>query len=111
MVDRKHQSIIRAHLTEFSLPPITDGLVLGRMSPIGHVAIGKALSLLTTTSFEHLPVEDDVISDVLIRAAILRKASKEQLINFVLQEIRPLMGAEEIIHLDLKVEVMLEVKQ
>jgi hypothetical protein len=111
MNNRKHQNIIRAQLTEFSLPPITDGLVLGRLSPIGHVAVGKALSLLTTTSFEHLDVEDDVISDVLIRTAILRKASREQLINFVLQEIKPLMGAEEIIHLDLQIEVMLEVKQ
>ncbi len=111
MNNRKHQNIIRAQLTEFSLPPITDGLVLGRLSPIGHVAVGKALSLLTTTSFEHLDVEDDIISDVLIRTAILRKASREQLINFVLQEIKPLMGAEEIIHLDLQIEVMLEVKQ
>lgn len=111
MHNRKHQNIIRAQLSEFSLPPITDGLVLGRLSPIGHVAVGKALNLLTTTSFDHLQIEDEVISDVLVRTAILRKASREQLINFVLQEIKPLMGAEEIIHLDLKIEVMVEVKQ
>jgi len=111
MLSRKHQSVIRAQLTEFSLPPITDGLVLGRLSPIGHVAVGTALSLLTTTAFEHLPIEDDVIGDVLIRSAILRKTSKEQLINFVLQEIKPVMGAEEIIRLDIKIEILLEVKQ
>ncbi|MDO8350883.1 MAG: hypothetical protein Q7S94_06995, partial [Gallionella sp.] len=104
MISRKHQSVIRAQLTEFSLPPITDGLVLGRLSPIGHVAVGTALSLLTTTAFEHLAIEDDVIGDVLIRSAILRKTSKEQLINFVLQEIKPVMGAEEIIRLDIKIE-------
>lgn len=75
------------------------------------MAVGKALSLLTTTSFEHLLVEDDVISDILIRTAILRKASKEQIINFVLQEIKPVMGSEEIIHLDMQIEILLEVKQ
>lgn len=110
MIKRKQQHIICAQLTEFSLPSITDGLVLGRLSPIGHVAVGTALSLLTTTAFEHLPIEDDVIGDVLIRSAILRKTSKEALINFVLQEIKPVMGPEEIIRLDIKIEILLEVK-
>src|SRR4051794_812322 len=105
MGNRKHHSIIRAHLTEFTLPPITDGLVLGRSSPIGHVAVGKALSLLTTVKFEHLYIEDEVISDVLVRSAILRKSSREQLVDFILQEVKPVMGPEEIIHLDLQVEV------
>ena len=111
MGSRKHHSIIRAQLTEFTLPPITDGLVLGRSSPIGHVAVGKALSLLTTIAFEHLPIEDEIISDVLIRRAILRKSSKEQLIKFILQEVKPIMGSEEIIHLDLQVDVLLELTQ
>lgn len=110
MHNRKISNVIRARLSEFSLPPIMDGLVLGKHSPIGHVAVGKALSLLTTTAFEHLQIDDDVISDVLIRTAILRKASEEQLIKFVLKEIKPLMGSEEIIHLDLKIEVLMEIK-
>jgi len=111
MNSRKVSNIIRAQLSEFSLPPITDGLVLGKLTPIGHVAVGKALSLLTTTAFEHIQIDDDVIGDVLIRTAVLRKTSKQQIINFILQEIKPLMGAEEIIHLDIKIEVFLEVKQ
>lgn len=109
--DKKRRSVIRARLTEFVLPPIEDGLVLGKLSPIGHVAVGKALSLLSTTSFDHIPIEDDVIGDILVRSAIMRKISKEQLIAFVLDEIRPLMGSEEIIHLDIEVEIALEAKQ
>jgi hypothetical protein len=107
----KRRSIIRAQLTEFVLPPIDDGLVLGKSSPIGHVAVGKALSLLSTTSFDHIPIEDDIIGDILVRTAIMRKISKDQLIAFVLNEIKPLMGEEEIIHLDLEVELTLESKQ
>lgn len=109
--DRKRRSIIHAKLTEFILPPIDDGLVLGKSSPIGHVAVGKALSLLSTTSFDHIPIEDDVIGDILVRSAIMRKISLEQLTSFVLNEIKPLMGPEEIIHLDISVEVSLENKQ
>lgn len=100
---------LRASLSEFVLPPIDDGLVLGRLSPIGHVAIGKALSLLTTTAFEHVQVEDDVIGDILVRSAIMRKIASEQLVEFVLAHVKPLMGPEEIIHLDLEVEVTVEV--
>lgn len=102
-INRRH--VFRARLTEFVLPPIDDGLVLGRQSPIGHVAVGKALSLLSTTQFEHVPVEDEIIGDILVRSAILRKISAEQLRKFVLEEVKPLMGPEEIIHLDLKVEI------
>jgi len=105
MTKNSRRHIFRARLTEFVLPPIDDGLVLGKHSPIGHVAVGKALSLLSTTQFEHVPVEDDVIGDVLVRSAILRKINAEQLRKFVLEEIKPLMGPEEIIHLDLKIEI------
>lgn len=109
--DSKRRSIIRAQISEFVLPPIDDGLVLGKSSPIGHVAIGKALSLLTTTSFDHVPIEDDIIGDILVRSAIMRKITKEQIVAFVLREIKPLMGPEEIIHMDIDVEITLESKQ
>ncbi len=101
---------IRARATEFVLPPIDDGLVLGCSSPIGHVAVGKALNLLTVTPFEHLEVDDEVISDILVRSAILRKISPEQLRDFVLKNIRPIMGPDEIVQLNLEVEVYLEGK-
>lgn len=110
MVDRKHSHVLHARVGEFVLPPIEDGLVLGRLSPIGHVAVGKALSLLTTTPFEHVAVEDDVIGDVLVRAAILRKIPAAVLVDFVLREIKPVMGPEEILHLNLDVELHIETK-
>ncbi len=108
-IRRSH--ILRVRLGEFILPPIEDGLVLGRDSPIGPVAVGKALGLLTSTPFEHVPVEEDeVIGDLLVRSAILRKISSSDLVAFVLQEIRPLMGPEEILHLHLDIELQIEGK-
>lgn len=105
---RRHE--LRVRLSEFTLPPIQDGLVLGRLSPIGHVAVGKALSLLSSTAFTHIPIEDEVIADVLVRASILRKLSEEELCRFVLEEVKPLMGPEEILHLRLDLDVILEHK-
>ncbi|MFS8981241.1 hypothetical protein PO002_43955 [Cupriavidus necator] len=109
-MEKRRHSLLRAHIKEFVLPPITDGLVLGKHSPIGHVAVGKALSLLTTTAFEHIELDDDVIGDVLVRQAILRKIPASQLKAFVLEQIKPAMGPEEIIHLSLEVELFLEQK-
>ncbi|MBI1906529.1 MAG: hypothetical protein HYS20_09890 [Rhodocyclales bacterium] len=105
---RRHGVIIRSQLSEFVLPPIDDGLVLGLQSPIGHVAVGKALSLLTTTLFEHVRVDDDVIGDIIVRKAILRKISADDLRTYVLEEVKPIMGPEEIIHLKLLVDVIVE---
>ncbi|GAB0118594.1 hypothetical protein [Acidisoma sp. 7E03] len=105
----KHkQNRIRARIKEFLLPPIEDGLVLGSRSPIGHIAVSRALTLLSSTPYQHVPIEDDVISDVLIRSAILRKMSVDSIVGFVLREIKPLMGPEEILHLGLDVELTIE---
>ena len=102
------RQMIKMRAREFVLPPIVDGLVLGWLSPIGQVAMGKALALLMTTPFEHVPIEDEVIGDVLVRSAILRKVDAETLRHFILDHVKPLMGPEEILHLDLEVEIGLE---
>ena len=109
MIERKYFQSLRAQVREFVIPPIRDGLILGRQSAIGHVAIGKALSLLSTTSFERVPVEDDVIGDIIVRSSILRKLEAQRLVNFVLTEIKPLMGPEEILHLGIDLETVIEV--
>ncbi len=103
------QSFLRASVTEFGVPPIHDALVLGKSSPIGCVAMRKATELLVVHSFEHIKIEDDdVVSDVLVRAAILRRIPRDRLISFVLERIKPLMGEEEILHLDLEAKVVVE---
>ncbi len=103
---RKHT--VKARVREFGMPPIHDALVLGKQSPIGCVAMRKALDLLVTTPFEHIEFEDDVISDILVRSSILRRVPREQLIGFVIEHIKPMMGPEEVLHLDLDTETLLE---
>ncbi|MBI3989574.1 MAG: hypothetical protein HY347_08150 [candidate division NC10 bacterium] len=100
--------ILKARVREFVIPPIRDGLILGKHSPIGCVAIRKALELLGSSPFVRFELEDEVISDIVVRQAILRRIPKESLIAFVLNRIKPLIGPEEILHLELEVEVLLE---
>jgi hypothetical protein len=107
--DAKHS--VRAHVREFSIPPIHDALVLGRDAPIGCKAFRKALDLLMANPFEHIELNDDTISDILVRATILRRLPPQKLIEFVIQQIKPLMTATEVLHLDLDVQVTLEDQQ
>ena len=102
------QHSLKVRVKEFGIPPIRDGLVLGRNSPIGCAAIRKAIDLLVTSPFEHIEIRDEIVSDLLVRSTILRRIPQEKLVNFVLQRIKPLMGPEEILHLDLDAEVTLE---
>lgn len=106
-IDQRHHSVT-ARVKEFCIPPIHDGLVLGKRSPIGCAAIRKAVDLLVPAPFEHIEVDDDVVGDFLVRSTILRRIPKEKLIAFVLEKIKPLMSADEILHLDLETEVTLE---
>ena len=99
---------VRLRARKFDVPPFRDCLVIGRKSPIGCVAIKKALKLLRGNSFHDLHPDDDVVSDILVRADILRMLPKEKLIDLILRRIKPLMGDSEIIHLEIDVEIALE---
>lgn len=99
---------IKARVREFGVPPIHDVLVLGKQSPIGCAAIRKAIEFLVASPFDHIEFQDDVISDLIVRSAIMRRIPKDKLIAFILSQIKPLMAADEILHLDLDVEVGIE---
>jgi hypothetical protein len=99
---------IKARVREFGVPPIHDALVLGKNSHIGCAAIRKAVEFLVASPFDHVEFEDDVISDIIVRRSILRRMPEEKLVAFVLSQIKPLMTADEILHLDLEVEIAIE---
>jgi len=43
--------VLHARIKEFAIPPITDGLVIGKEASIGTVALQKALNLLIPDHF------------------------------------------------------------
>ncbi|POZ50359.1 hypothetical protein [Methylovulum psychrotolerans] len=105
---RNSKHFIQTRIKEFILPPFRDGLVLGKNSPIGSKAMRQALELLVATPFEHIEIEDDVIQYILVRKTLLRRIDQDKLVEFVLKSIKPFMGEEEILYLELDVEVQFE---
>lgn len=108
-VQSKHR--ITARISEYRVPPVDDVLVLGKTAPIGSVAMKRALSLLIAQPFEHIKIDDEVIGDLLVRQAILKRIQKDALVEFITKHIRPLMGDNEILHLNLETETMIEVSE
>lgn len=99
---------LKARVREFVIPPIQDGLVVGREAAIGSAALCRAIRLLVTSPFELVEVEDDVIGHLLVRSAILRRVPRAALVGFAVRKVKPLMGAEEILHLQIDAELSLE---
>ena len=55
---------LSVRVNEFALPPVTDGLVLGKDAPIGVQAVTKALNLLSANHLESIHMDDDVIASM-----------------------------------------------
>lgn len=106
----QNQVNISAVLGEYSIPPLKDMLILGRDSPIGCIAMRRAIELLVKAPFEHIECDDDIISDILVRKSLLNRASREALIEFVIGQVKPLMSVDEILHAELDVSVRLSAK-
>jgi hypothetical protein len=99
---------ISVRVSEFQVPPVTDALVLGKNAPIGFAAISKAISLLAANHMQSIELQDDVISHIIVRRTMLRRIPEEKLVVFVLERIKPLMSDQEVLHLDIKAEVVFE---
>lgn len=98
---------ISARIFEYAIPPLRDMLVLGKNAPIGCVAMRRALELLIKTPYEHIELDDEVISDVIVRQSLLKRLSREALISFVLHQVKPLMGPEEVLQVEVDLKVFL----
>lgn len=99
---------INAVVSEYLIPPIKDMLVLGRNAPIGCIAMRRALELLVHAPYEHMELEsDEVIGDILVRKSLLRRVPRECLMDYVLREIKPLLGPEEVLHVELNISIMI----
>lgn len=96
---------IQARIKEFAIPPITDGLVIGREASIGTIALQKALNLLIPDHFEHIAIDDEIVADVLIKSILLRRLTKDRLVKFIMEQIKPFMSVRDIVHVQLDLEI------
>ncbi len=100
---------LRVRAREFIIPPVKDALIIGRRSPVGHVAMQRSIALLSPETFESIEISDHpTVGNLLVRRTILLKIPQERLIAFLLERLAPLMADTEILHLDLEVEIEME---
>jgi hypothetical protein len=100
---------LRVRAREFCFPPVRDALVIGRQSPVGCVAMKRALSLISADSFEAIEIPDHpTISDLLVRHRLLLRIPQDRLVQFILLRVAPLMAETECLHLELEAEVEIE---
>ena len=99
--------LLQARIKEFAIPPITDALVIGREASIGTNALKKALNLLIPEHFEQVTMSDEIVADVLIKSILLRRLTKDRLVTFVIEQIKPFMSAADILHVQLDMEILL----
>lgn len=90
------------------IPPIKDGVLIGRDAAMGGEAMARTLRLMTNEKFERIALRDEVVAEIVVRAAILRKLGRERLVKFVLNRIKPLMTETELLLLDIEVELTIE---
>ena len=96
--------LVTARLKEFTIPPITDGLVIGKNTPIGVSALQKALRLLIPEEFDNIDVPDDIVGSILLRRSISRRLTERRIVPFLLKQVKPLMVDDDILHVQLETE-------
>lgn len=99
--------LLHARIKEFTIPPITDGMVIGKEAAIGAAALRKALNLLIPDHFEHIQIADEIISDVLVKSAIIRRLTQARLQRFIVEQVKPFMTDRDILHIELQAEISL----
>ena len=102
------EKLIRVRVRALEIPPIKDGLVVGRDAAIGGEAMVRTLRLMTNEKFDRIVLHDEVVQEVIVRSAILRKIGRERLIAFVLKRVKPVMSETELLLLDIEVELVIE---
>jgi len=107
--DNLAEQYVRVRLKALEIPPVKDGIVIGKRAPIGAEAMLRTLKLMSNEAFVHLPIKnDDIMSDAIVREAVLKKLKREKLYAFMTKRIRPLMADNELLMLDMEIEVVVE---
>lgn len=103
-----NEEFLRVRIRALEMPPIKDGLVIGRDAAIGGEAMSRTLRLMTNVKFDRIAVRDEIIQELIVRSAILRKLGRARLLKFVLERVKPIMAETDLLMLDMEVELVIE---
>ena len=99
---------VRVHFKTLELPPVKDGVVIGRDSVVTPEVMLQTLRLSSGEHFRKLDVSDGVVNCVLVRESVLKKIKAEDIAAFILRRVKPFMSTGEILAIRLTIEIVLE---
>lgn len=103
------EQLIRVRVKALEIPPIKDGIVIGRDAAIGGEAMVRTLRLMTNEKFERFVLpKDDIVQDVILRSSVVRKLGKERVLKFIMERIKPVMTESELLMLNIDIELVIE---
>ena len=103
-----NEKFIRVRVRALEIPPIKDGLVIGKDAAIGGEAMTRTLRLMTNEKFDRISLKDDTVQELIVRSAVLRKIGRDRLVSFVLKRVKPIMAETELLMLDIEIELVIE---
>lgn len=103
------EQYVRVRLKALEIPPIKDGIVIGKSAPMGVEAMMRTLKLMSNERFVHVQVKDGSVQcDAIVRESVVKKLKEEKLSQFIRSRICPFMADNELLMLDMEIEVVVE---
>lgn len=87
-------------------PPVDDILILGKKLPQGRNGMLHSFQLISPDTFELIEInDDDSIDAVIINKAILRKLSREMVLNILREHVFPYVAKGESVKVNFSIRI------
>lgn len=107
----KRQLRLALKLREFDLPPIRDGVVIGRRAPIGPVALFDAVDRMLPGMYELVSIEaHPVVEAVIFRKCRAQLVDRDRLVEIFKRHAESLMSDTSIVQVELEGELSVRVE-
>ena len=103
--ESKRKAEIVFKLSSFEIPPMHDGLVIGKKASVGMEAAKRMADAVSPEQLEIIPVKDKIVEAILLKKSLLQLIPQKQLVSLILEESKRLMTEEGIIKIDIDISI------
>lgn len=103
----KHEGKVSVSISfeTVELPPFSDILILGKRCPHGKMGISRCMNLMSPDAFDLVELETDAAEVMLVNKRILKKVSKEKIIELLSETVFPYITNSEVVRVDFKTKI------
>ncbi len=108
--DHNRQVRLTLGFRHFNLPPVGDGLLVGRRASIGPKALYESMERLLPGLYELVPLEHEMIEAVIVLRSRLRMLGTDRLIPLLVENAASLMDDTSCLQVTVDGDVTIQVK-